>query len=514
MTFVSHPRIVSDTVEERRYQTTMSSGCLTSNTLLILPTGLGKTIVALRVTAEILNRGKKVLILAPTKPLVDQHTKTMEKMLVNASIGIMNGNMAPDKRWKIIEDNDVIVSTPQCVANDLKNERYSLEDIGLIIFDEAHRAVGNYAYVDIASEYDGMCMGMTASPGSDPGKIESVCRNLNLRRIDIRNDDDPDVSPYVHDVYVNRVEVNMPEDLLEMIAQFKKMLDHYSVELTQLGLMNPNWPASTKHLLFVGSELQRRLARGEKTSIVFRGLTVQSICMKTLHAISLAETQGVSSLRLYINKLNDESQGTKASKGSKELVLRKEYLKVMEILEKTNVEHPKISRVLSLVSRIVVAEKSKVIVFTQYRDTCDLIESKLSSVPGVKVGKLIGQGNGGLKQKEQIEMIDKFKSGIYNVIVSTSVGEEGLDIASTDAVIFYEPVPSEIRTIQRRGRTGRKNDGEVYVLIAKGTMDEVFEKSSSKKEILMHTHLERLNKNLEKANSKLPSRNQTNLGDY
>ena len=139
---------------------------------------------------------------------------------------------------------------------------------------------------------------------------------------------------------------------------------------------------------------------------------------------------------------------------------------------------------------------------------------KLSTIPGAVVGKLIGQSNGGLKQKEQIGLLERFRNGDVNVVVSTSVGEEGLDVSSTDAVIFYEPVPSEIRTIQRRGRTGRKNDGEVYVLIAKGTVDEIFERTSKQKEEAMRARLEKLSDDLSRGSSTLNRRDQTNLDAF
>jgi len=168
---------------------------------------------------------------------------------------------------------------------------------------------------------------------------------------------------------------------------------------------------------------------------------------------------------------------------------------------------------MTLVSRTLGSDEgAKVLIFTQYRDTCDLLVEKLSSVGGARVGKLIGQANGGLKQKEQIEMLDMFRDGLRNVIVATSVGEEGLDIANTDTVIFYEPVPSEIRTIQRRGRTGRRDRGKVYVLVAKGTVDEVFEESSRKKELLMRSRLERLSKGL--SGKKAPAVRQRALSDF
>ena len=502
MEYVSAPRIAPGKIECRRYQADIARNCLKGNTLVILPTGLGKTAVALMVAAEVLDKGRKVLMMAPTKPLVDQHFGFFTEMLTDTGIGVMNGLMTPEKREETVKGNDFIVTTPQTVSNDLDNGLYSLEDFGLVIYDEAHRGVGNYAYVHVAGyvQPGTLSLGMTASPGFDLKKIQEVCYNLDLTDIQIRSDYDPDVSPYVHDTYINRIEVNMPPDLLEISRVLRNLLDHYFGELVDLRLTIPNWPPSTKHMLAVGRTLQARLADGEKTKTIFRGLTVQSICIKVLHAIDLAETQGMSVLRSYLYAINEDAEQEKGSRANRELVLRDEYNKVLEIVRTSKTEHPKISRILSLISRILDTDPDgKVIVFTQYRESCDIIAEKISIVPAARVCKLIGQANGGLKQKEQIEILDRFRGGEYNVVVSTSVGEEGLDITSTNAVIFYEPVPSEIRTIQRRGRTGRKNDGEVYVLVANGTMDEAMENSARKKEQLMRERLETLSRDLKTA---------------
>ena len=499
MEYVSVPCIAPGKLEDRRYQSAMAAGCLRENTLVILPTGLGKTAVAALVAADVLSKGKKVLIMAPTKPLVDQHRGFFSEMLPTFSIGIMNGTMVPKKRAAMMAESDLIVTTPQSVSNDLDNSVYGLGGFGLVIYDEAHRGTGNYAYVNVAKYVvpGTISMGMTASPGSDLTKIEEVCNDLALSRIDVRSEYDPDVSPYVHDTYINRIVVNMPKDLTDISSMLRDLLAHYFGELSGLRLTNPNRPPSIKHMLVIGQTLQVRLSRGEKSLTVFRGLTVQSICIKLLHAIDLTETQGMSSLRTYLQKINSDGADQKGSKAARELTSRTEYKNIWHIVSTSNVEHPKISKVMSIVSQVLSSgESTKVIVFTQYRESCEVLAGKLSLVPGAKVCKLIGQANGGLKQKEQIGILDDFRSGKYNVVVSTSVGEEGLDITSTNAVIFYEPVSSEIRTIQRRGRTGRKNDGEVYVLIAGGTMDEVVESTSKRKEALMRERLKTLSKAL------------------
>jgi len=86
-------------------------------------------------------------------------------------------------------------------------------------------------------------------------------------------------------------------------------------------------------------------------------------------------------------------------------------------------------------------------------------------------------------------MIQEFKDNKFNVMIMSSVGEEGLDIPAVDTVIFYEPVPSAIRTIQRRGRTGRQSEGKVIVLVAKNTRDEGYRWSSFHKEKRMNSIL-------------------------
>ena len=113
-------------------------------------------------------------------------------------------------------------------------------------------------------------------------------------------------------------------------------------------------------------------------------------------------------------------------------------------------------------------------IFTSYRDSVDLIFNQLTKL-GISAGILIGKsGVTGLKQKKQIETVQNFRDGLFRVLVATRVGEEGLDIAEVNQVIFYDNVPSSVRFIQRRGRTGRKDTGKLVVLIAKNTIDETY----------------------------------------
>ena len=516
MSYVVHPFIAPNKVEERSYQINMVRGCIDTNTLLILPTGLGKTIVALYVAVEFLPKGK-VLILAPTKPLLDQHQKTFTELMVGHSLCIISGETAPEKRAEMMAQNDVIIATPQTVANDLKEGRYSMDPFSLVIYDEAHRGVGDYAYVTVAEYCSNSIrsIGMTASPGANINKIKEVCGNLNLRRIDAKTEDDPDVSPYVHDTYITEVRLKLPEDLLKIDYLLKKQLGVYVNNLVALKLMNPARPPTRGHFLDVQRMLQARLNSGEKTSTVYRGLSLTAKGIKILHAMKLAETQGITPLRIYLEKIEAESEQERGGRSAKEVIGTPEYQEMRKIVDTTNVEHPKVSKTMSIVSRTINDDPgSKVMVFTELRDTCEMMVAKLSTIPGAKVAKLIGQSKEGMSQKEQVALLDKLRSGEVNVIVATSVGEEGLDISSTNAVIFYEPVPSEIRTIQRRGRTGRKNDGDVYVLIVEDTMDEGTEAASKRKEQTMRDNIERLNEELKRGRPINPRGTQRGLDDF
>ena len=529
--FVEHPLIAKDSIEERAYQRVLADSCLRSSTLVVLPTGMGKTVVALLVIADVLAAGKgKVLLLAPTKPLVEQHALFLKDKLVDRKVTVLTGEIEPEEREAEWVLSDVVASTPQVIANDLRNERISLRDVRLIMFDEAHRGVGNYAYVAIAREYmgmNGLVMGMTASPGSSMAKIKEVCTNLGIENIEVRSEKDPDVSPYVHDIQIDWVEVEVPAGMRKLADVMRKLFNRYVQELVAMGVMIAARPPSIKYLLEVQQAIQARLNKGERNRTLYNALSVQARTIKVGHALELAETQGLTALNSYLDKLREEAASDDGSKASRAIVSSEEFKEVERLLPSMRMEHPKISRVMGIVSnQLQVKPDSRVLVFTQYRDTCDMVANYLSRVEGAKVTKLIGQsGRGehkGLRQKEQIGVLQRFREGEFNVVVATSVGEEGLDVANTDLVVFYEPVPSEIRSIQRRGRTGRSRAGRVVVLVTAGTRDEVSLNASEKKEREMRKRLRTLKQQWDDENGKgkaLPVKDrrkggQSNLSDF
>ncbi|MBI5001161.1 MAG: DEAD/DEAH box helicase [Euryarchaeota archaeon] len=501
--FVSHPMLYPGKVEEREYQVKIAKSCMERPTLVVLHTALGKTIIAVMVIAEVLRTRKgKVLFLAPTKPLVQQHANSVREFVNTVEdIAVFTGEVAPSKRKDVWDGARIIVSTPQVIVNDLMAGKLTLEGIDLLVFDEAHRAVGDYAYVFIAEKFraqGGLILGMTASPGSDPHKVLEVCANLGIQNVEIRTDYDPDVAPYIHDIREEWVRVSIPPEMKRVSDALRSAFKEYVDKLRRFGVLPKGKPASFSDVLAAREILQARLHSGGKDQSLYQALSIVAVVMKLYHAVDMAETQGYAALQNYLNKMRGDK-----SKAARTLVEDPRIKDVERVMAGLQFEHPKVQRVSAIVEEELRAHPdSRIIVFTNYREICDMINEELSKIEGARPVRFVGQAtkgaDRGLRQKEQIALIEKFKLGEANVLVATSVAEEGLDIPSTDLVILYEPQASEIRTIQRRGRTGRKHAGRIVYLITKGTKDEGAHFVSKRREREMHGELERLRDELRK----------------
>ncbi len=500
-------------ITPRKYQEEIAKTCLEKNCLVVLPTGLGKTLIALMVVIERMKQfpGEKVVFLAPTKPLVDQHYNSFKKFLPElfADMQIFTGKVPAMQRKKIWETADIIFSTPQCVGNDLKKNLYSLEDVCLLIEDEAHRCVKNYSYNFVAQKYRSQSknpriIGLTASPGSEASKIKDICKNLCIEDVELRDRDSPDVAPYLQELEIEKIKVDFPSEMVEIQHVTKKLFEQYVEELKRRKVL---WgPSSKTGLIELQKKIMATISRGNKNFNYFLGASACAQAIKLQHALELLETQTIQSFNLYLKKLFKES-ADKKSKGVMRLVSKPEfnfiYTASNELLAK-NKEHPKIEKLKEVIQKEFNSnQNSKIIIFTQFRDSASAISDFLNKIKGIKSKVFVGQakrtsGNSttGLNQKEQRRMIVDFSEGKINVLVATSIAEEGLDIPEVNAVIFYEPIPSAIRKIQRAGRTARLVKGKVIMLITKGTRDETFYYVSRAREKKMKKSIESIKKDL------------------
>jgi Fanconi anemia group M protein len=489
-------------ISPREYQIKIFEKCIEKNCLVVLPTGLGKTLIALMLCIERMKKfpGEKVIFLAPTRPLVEQHLKFFKAHLPElfAEMILFTGEVDAKNRKKLWQNSDIIFSTPQCIGNDLKKNLYNLKEVSLLVEDEAHRCIKNYDYTFVAKSYLNQCphpriLGLTASPGSDNSKVKEICRNLSIEEIELKTRESEDVKEYVQELKFEKRVIDFPEDFDKIRTILRKIFDSYIQEIKKRGMM---WGAPSKTGLI---ELQKKLMAIISREKNFNYMLAVSACsqaIKIQHALELLETQTLSSFNEYLKDLFKQAS-EKKSRGVVKLVSNPEfnlaYLKSNELLSK-GVEHPKVEELINLIKEEKSNnDKIKILIFTQFRNTAAIISKKINEIKGINSRVFIGQakktGLGketGLSQKEQKKMIQEFSDGEINVLCATSIGEEGLDIPEVNMVIFYESVPSAIRKIQRSGRTARLISGKLIMLITKGTRDETFYYVANAKEKKMH----------------------------
>ena len=454
--------VQKDSIEKRDYQVNLATQAIKENCIVVLPTGLGKTAIALHIIAEYLSKGTGgVLFLAPTRVLVNQHYEFLKNNLTLDDIALITGEDTIQKRTKLW-NNSVICATPEIARNDFVRGIVTPDQFTLVIFDEVHRTVGDYAYSGIAQRFEdsnARIVGMTATLPSEKEKATEILTRLKIASVAERTEESLDVKPYTQETNTEWINVELPDELKAIQTLLKLSLDQRYDTLRENGIKLAS-QQSLSALLRIRQFVLNTNRRSAKP--LFTAIRIH-------YALTMLEVHGITPFL----KFCDRAQAKKGI-GVKDLFevdpnfTRAIYL--AKDAQSKGIEHSKIPKLKEILDSV----PGKALIFTSYRDSVDLIYNNLIEM-GVSAGILIGKaGTTGLKQKKQIETVQKFRDGVFQVLVATRVGEEGLDIAEVNQVIFYDNVPSSIRFIQRRGRTGRKDTGKLVVLIAKNTIDETY----------------------------------------
>lgn len=471
-------------LEPRAYQAQIIDSFKNNgSTLVVLPTGLGKTLIALSLIEKTLSEGGTALFLTPTKPLARQHNTTIKNTLNldETKVSLVTGETTGKKREELYKTN-LFVSTPQTTRNDMRNGAYPKERTTLVVFDEAHRAVGGYAYVEIAQNMPEKCLflALTASPGGDKARIKEVLENLKIKNIEIRTELDPDVMPFMKTMEKNWVQVDLSPKLKEADATLSSLISSYTQKLSSSFIKPPT--TSKQQFMLYGQRL-RALRHPMKYSL----LSYYYSLLHLLHMQELLQTQGPHPFLNYLGKLNAHD-----SRSARAITMSPEMAKIKQTVMSVE-DHPKTEKLLQLLSSM---RGKKTILFVQYRDQINRLREVLDR-EGYKSRIFVGKRDG-FTRKNQEETMDAFRKDEFNILIASSIGEEGLDIPAVDSVIFYEPIPSEIRSIQRRGRAGRFKDGSVHVLMTRATRDEYYYWASRKREQKMKETLLSFQKELER----------------
>ena len=490
-------------VEARAYQLRSLERILSFSTLMVMPTGFGKTAVEWMAMAEFLRQGvAKIVLIAPTTGLVDQQvTMARERLNIEEEqIVAYTGDTSPQKRRALWDDATVLMATPQVIRNDATNGTIDLSIVGLLILDEAHHATGNHAYAQVGQLYrrhnpDGRVLAATASPGSTLRSINEVRTNLGVFNLDLSKRSEPLMKAFDVDMEIHTHFLDLPETVLALLSPLKAHFNDEVSYLKRLGFLPPKEHIGTKDIeraqLSTSRAIQQRDVRAYDAARRVADL-------RRIHMLmNLIQTQGTSMAASFLDRAEEE--GRTGRKTNRMLALPVIH-QLRLALKEANELHPK----APLVERLVIDElrakpEGKVLVFTEYRDSVHLLVRTLQQHDGVQPDVFIGQSNRGkqkgMTQKQQLEQLNRFRNGDINVLVATSVGEEGLDVPAADLVVLYEPVPSAVRAIQRRGRTARQRAGSVHMLITKESRDAYVYRASQQQEDNMHRLMDRMVRN-------------------
>ena len=495
-----HP-LLQDGVEARGYQIRALKKALTASCLMVMPTGFGKTAVQWMLMAETLRLSdKKIILIAPTTGLVEQQQR-MAREMINIDPEVIvryTGETPPNKRRTLWDEGKILMATSQVIRNDTINGVITLEDVALLIFDEAHHATGNHPYAQVGDLFlnanpNGYTLGATASPGTTKASILEVAKRLGIDRIDISKRDEAMLKPYAVELQNDIVPVELPETLNTLIYPLQEYQATEVETLQRMGFMAPVKNLTSKIITDAQQSVSRAISRRDTRG--YNAARKVSDVRRMHMLLDLLKTQGVIPATLFLDKAEDE--GRTGDRGTNRFIAKPVIHNFRKAAKTIGEIHPKVTKVIDMItSRLKQNPNSRILIFTEYRYTVQNLNLILESIDGVKVAPFIGQATSGkqkgMTQKEQLARLNEFRSGEINVLVATSVGEEGLDVPSADLVLMYEPVPSAIRAIQRRGRTARQSSGTVKTLIARNTRDEFVNKAAGARERRMYKNLEEI----------------------
>ncbi|XP_054142892.1 Fanconi anemia group M protein [Melozone crissalis] len=521
----------------RPYQERMAGAALLANTLVCLPTGLGKTFVAAVVMYNFYRwfPSGKVLFLAPTKPLVAQQMEACGRVMgiPCRDMAEMTGGTQALGRRELWNTKRVFFLTPQIMVNDLSRGTCPAVEIKCLVIDEAHKALGNHAYCQVVRELSKYTnqfrvLALSATPGSDTKAVQQVISNLLIAQIEVCAEDSPEIQPYSHERQVEKIVVPLGEELVEFQNTYIKVLEAFAGRLIKVGVLSRrDIPNLTKYQIILARDQYRKNPSAQHAGI-HQGIIEGdfALCISLYHGYELLLQMGIRSLFIYLWGIMDGSKGlsrTKSELGRNQDFMEL-YQQLQDMFSDTAVtpesgsagnssaalgkkkefvySHPKLKKLEEIVIEHFRSWKqggsagedrsegspgdTRVMIFSSFRDSVQEIAEMLARLsPAVRAMTFVGHSSGkstkGFTQKEQLEVVRRFREGGYNTLVSTCVGEEGLDIGEVDLIVCFDAQRSPVRLVQRMGRTGRRRHGRIVVILAQGREERTYNQSQCNK---------------------------------
>ncbi|XP_042356656.1 Fanconi anemia group M protein [Plectropomus leopardus] len=505
----------------REYQLKISEAALFQNTLVCLPTGLGKTFIASVVMYNFYRwyPSGKIVFMAPTKPLVAQQIEACYKVMgiPQAHMAELTGTTAAKHRQEVWRTKRVFFLTPQVMVNDLSRDSCPAQQVKCVVIDEAHKALGNHAYSQVIRQLGSQSLqfrvlALSATPGGDAKAVQAVISNLLISHIELRSEESPDIRAHSHQRSVEKMVVPLGETLSAYQARYLQVLDKFMSRLVQNRVMgHKDLRTLSKYQIILARDQFRKnpppSVKGPQQGML-EG--VFALCISLYHGYELLMQMGLRSLFFYIQGIMDGSREMSRPRVScRGLPTFMDLYHEMEAMfvkpsagpdEPFVYSHPKLEKLEEVVLQHFRqwAESSaenngpqevstRVMIFSSFRESVQEIASMLNRhAPLIRVMTFMGQASAGkgvkgFTQKEQLEVVCRFRQGGFNTLVSTCVGEEGLDIGEVDLIVCFDAQKNPIRLVQRMGRTGRKRQGRIVVILAEGREEKTYNQSQSNK---------------------------------
>ena len=495
----------------RDYQYSIVRNGLFNNLLVALPTGLGKTFIAATIMFNYYRwtKNSQIVFVAPTKPLVAQQVDACFKIvgIPRSETTMLTGEQATPLRAEEWLEKRVFFMTPQTLVNDLSTGIADPKKIVLLVVDEAHRATGNYAYVKVVEfmrrfNKSFRILALTATPGASVDAVQEVIDNLEISKVEIRTEESIDIQQFVHRRNIDQILLDPSDEIIMVKELFAKALQPL---VNQLCGQNAYWTKDPMSLTPYGLIQARKTwfaGAGRQANQGTKGMMMAlfAVLGSVAHGIKLLNFHGISPFYSTIKEFRQGVEdGKKGGKYRKQIIESADFRKMMEKIQfwlskDDFVGHPKMTYLCdTILNHFMDAgdgrlgenappSSTRVIVFSEFRDSAEDIARILNKhEPMVRASVFVGQADSkrseGMNQAKQQETIRKFRDGIFNVLVATSIGEEGLDIGQVDLIVCYDASGSPIRMLQRMGRTGRKRAGNIVLLLMRGKEEEAFQKA-------------------------------------
>ncbi|TYZ60200.1 hypothetical protein PybrP1_003522 [[Pythium] brassicae (nom. inval.)] len=496
----------------RAYQLAIAEKALYHNTLVSLPTGLGKTLIASVVMYNFYRwfPTGKIVFMAPTKPLVAQQIQACHEIMgiPLADTAELQGNVPPATRRMLWRDKRVFFCTPQSMQNDLRHGVCEAERFVCLVVDEAHRATGHYAYCGVVEQVARRTpffrvLALSATPGAKFEVIQDVIRNLRIAHLESRSADDADVKAYTHARQEEVIRCTLSAQITDVKALFLRVFERVTHRLVAGNIIQHRDPEKLTRWYVL--QMRERFRQSPAYQANRAAESDLALLVSLLHAKELLTVHGLSSFHEYVNGWIEEREtGARLSWSKKEMLQSTEFHNLVLSLSALGMDqtaggggggsksssHPKLLKLRDVLHEHFTrhatgSSSTRAIVFTQYRSSVTEIVALLAPLaPLLKVQAFVGQGasgkakeSKGQSQKQQQEIVRKFRDGAFNVLVATCIAEEGLDIGEVDLIVSFDALTSPVRMIQRMGRTGRKRVGRVVILVTEGDEEKKLARS-------------------------------------